>query len=362
MSTDTPTNAAEGASQKAKVRQIAVLVGIFLSAIIVAGVVLRDNYARMQAHTPAPAAPTPTRDQAQVDELARAAERLARFQDESAGAAPTDAPRFNRAGIDPTARTDSDPAVQQLLQQLIERSTTPQADSEARGEAQRATAAADKAISEPMGGAIAVDRAPTSAAARPQSAVATATAGNALPPGTIIEARSAMQISSDYPGSPCMARVTRATRFADGRVAVPVGTTILCAVREDDGPNQVLQGRVPLALTSLVLPDGAVVPLVDAAALDAGGIAAIPGKTKRHLLAQTAGVLAGAILGAAQLGAADTDALSARSSLESDAIAGAASQVGPAITRYLRVQPTVVPEIGTPVRIVLLQPLPLPQA
>lgn len=352
-----PTNAEEGQSQKAKVRQIAFLVALFLTALIVAGVVLRDNYRRMQAQAPAPSPAAQTRDQASVDELARAAERLAGFQDESASPAQT-TPRFNRAGIAP-ATTDSDPAVQQLLQQLIERADrAPASDASATGQAPaQARTEAHKAISEPMGGAIAVgDGASLSRDS------GKALRGASLPPGTVIEARSAMQISSDYPGSPCMATVTRATRFRDGRVAVPTGTTILCSVRADDGPNQVLQGRVPLQLTSLILPSGDVVSLTDAAALDASGIAAIPGKTKRHLLAQTAGVLAGAVLGAAQLGAADSDPLSSQSSLESDAIAGAASQVAPAITRYLRVQPTVVPEIGTPVRIVLLQPLPIPQA
>ena len=195
-----------------------------------------------------------------------------------------------------------------------------------------------------------IDLTPPEAAGSPKDA----DAGGGATPGTLIRAALMHAVSSDYPGAPWMAIVTADAVLPTGETVVSAGETIMGTIGRHDGPNAVLQSRLPLLVAQVIAVDGRARP-VRAAVLDSSGIAAIPGKTNRHITAQAGGVAAAAVLGASAASATTTDSFSTQSAFSAQAAQGAAQQVTPAVTKYLNVQPTVTLAAGTSITLVLTE-------
>lgn len=354
----------EHSSKKKKVSQVAALmVGVLLCTIIVVAVVRGGG--SLQLAVPPPPQETTNEDQPDLDAIAREAEQFARLGPETIDART---PQDGAARLTPRAggQGANDPAYLPALLENLTRRSQPQIAPQPMGPSAGVDEKRDafhKLLASPMGGVVAVAdvNAGGNGGAAPNTAAGVGT--RTLTPGTVIEGRSKMEVSSDYPGSPFAAITTRPSYFANGDMAIPAGSTIIATVEQDSGPNQILQGRVGLRLSQIVLPDGVVVAVKDTArVLDSRGVAAIPGETNRHILAQTAGVLAGAVLGTARIGSSSSEPYSQRDAVEGEAIAGASEQATPLVQRYLSVQPTVVPAAGTAVRIFLVEPLEIPAA
>jgi hypothetical protein len=184
-------------------------------------------------------------------------------------------------------------------------------------------------------------------------------AGARLRPGTVIEATLTQELNSDFPGAPWKAQVDRDVMLADGRIGIAAGSLILGTAGSHTGPNAILQGRMPLNAEMIVRTDGVEIPL-QVAVLDAAGMAAVPGPTDRHVVAQAGGVLAYALIGASGAATANSDPVSTDAQFRQQAVAGAGQQVSPLAQRYLQVQPTVRPPRATPMRLVLSAGLDLP--
>lgn len=181
-------------------------------------------------------------------------------------------------------------------------------------------------------------------------------ASDQLPAGTILDGALAQKVSSDYPGSPFVATISRAVRLPNGLLAIPAGSKLIGKTAQDDGPNAIIQGRVTLRAEKIIRPDGSEIAL-DTRVLDAAGIGAVPGPTDRHVLAQAGGVLAYAVIGATTASSTSGEAFSTGSQFRTEAVQGAGQQVSPLANRYLSVTPTVTPTAGTPIRIVLIDAL-----
>jgi type IV secretory pathway VirB10-like protein len=182
-----------------------------------------------------------------------------------------------------------------------------------------------------------------------------------LAPGVIVRIRLNGAISTDFPNSSWLGVVTQDVPVRDGSIGIPAGSQVLGTVSTFTGPNRVLQSRAPLAASTIILPNGTLVsPVGDIT--DADGTGAVAGRTNRHVLAQTGGVLGAAVLGAGAATATSNAPTSTQSALEADAAAGAAQQISPIATQYLNVQPTVTLAAGQTVSLLLTAPLEIPNA
>lgn len=334
----------EPLTQKEKVRRGLVLVGVFMALAIVAVLTLKQP--AQIATGPSANATPPPKQGASPDAFSQAAEAnpyAPEYRD------PAQLPR-SRDGRAPVLDPD------EVLRSLASAGAAEEA----------AVAAANEAPDRhypPEYGAPAPSPAAMTALIgtielRPAASVsATSTvdaASDGAAPGTLIRATLTHSVSSDYPGAPWMAMVTADTYRPDGSVAIRMGEQIMGTIATHDGPNAVLQSRVPLVATQIVGLDGIPRP-VRAAVLDAKGIAAIPGDTNRHVLAQGGGVVAAALLGASAATATSEDAYSTQSAFQAQAADGAAQQVSPAITKYLSVAPTITLAAGTPLTLLLTE-------
>lgn len=200
-------------------------------------------------------------------------------------------------------------------------------------------------------------RAPTA----PITPASTAVSGNALRPGDIIRVQLSGAVSSDFPGAPWMGLITQDVPFADGRVAIPAGSRIIGSVKALNGPNAVIMSRMGLASSTIVLPTGTLLS-PQGYVVDADGTGAVAGRTRHHVIAQGAGVLGAAVLGAGAASVTSDAPTSTRSALEAEAASGAASQATPFAAKYLNVVPTVTLAAGQSVSVVLTAPLEIPDA
>lgn len=190
------------------------------------------------------------------------------------------------------------------------------------------------------------------------AASTTADLGSTLPPGTIINGALSQSASSDSPDAPLLALVVRDVLHRDGRIAIPKGSRILASVKTHDGPNAAIYDRLTTSVDAIVLPDGRVLDLA-APGLDTTGVSGLEGDRNRHVIAQTAGVLAYALIGAANASATSSDPINTQDQMSRDAMSGAGQQVAPVANRYLSVQDTITSHVTTPITIILKEPLPL---
>lgn len=333
----------EPLTQKEKVRRGLIMLAAFFAFAFFAVLTMRQP-AQLAGAT-SEQAPPPPKAGASPDAFSRGAE------------ANPYAPEYRGAARDPLAynrapELDSDEVLRQLA--------SDGADEEARAAAANsapnphyppdyAEAAPSALPSTPLIGTIDLTPAKTlSSAHNPQEN------GSGAAPGTLVRATLAHSVSSDYPGAPWIAMVNTDALRPDGSVAIRKGETIMGTIGTHDGPNAVLQSRLRLDATQIVGLDGVARP-VRAAVLDAAGIAAIPGDTNRHLLAQGGGVLAAAVLGAAAASSTSGEPYSTSSEFSAQAAEGAAQQVSPAITKYLNVAPTITVAAGTPITLLLTE-------
>lgn len=347
----TPEAAPEAPSKRKLVQQAVILGGFVALAVLMVALTFSRPSAVASTELANAAAPAAPNRAAPTDLATQAADLLANMQSETA------TPGADRRGgfTDPSRPVEQmTQSEQQQLLAVLQGLGGPPASAPAGEPApdyQLAHAEQRReARMAPLQGVI-VSPTPTEGAGAVGGA-GQGTAGDRLRPGTVLEAALVQTLSSDYPGTPWIGMLTRDAYLADGALALPKGSKVLGTTTEDEGPNAILQGRLALQANSIVRPDGVVIAL-EARALDAAGIGAVPGPTKRHLLAQTGGVLAYALIGAATLGTASGEPVSSQSDLQASAMVGAANQVTPLANRYLNVKPTVTPAAGTPIRIVL---------
>lgn len=350
------TEPAERPTAKKNVTQAVIVLGLIVAALVVLLTAFRNTapITTGSSNSPQPAQLPNTRP----EQFSEAAAELARLSPESQQANPRSRNRddtFRASASDPEA----------LLRALTTLGSEPRgapptphagpsvpstpADEDRRQRLQARMA--------PLKGAIEAPRADVIARTLGgENSRADSASSESLTAGTVLFATLDNAVSSDYPGAPWVATISRPARLKNGRVAIPSGSKVVGTTGRDDGPNQILQGRLVLSALKIVTPDGSELSL-DARALDAAGIGAVPGPTDRHVLAQAGGVLAYALIGAATVGSTSSEPLSTRSELEGNAVQGAGQQVAPLANRYLSVQPTVVAQPGTALRFVLTDSL-----
>jgi type IV secretory pathway VirB10-like protein len=186
-------------------------------------------------------------------------------------------------------------------------------------------------------------------------------AENQLRPGDILRVQLSGAVSSDFPGAPWIGLITQDVPLPSGKIGIPAGSRIIGTVAVLNGPNQPIMSRMGLASSTIVLPNGTLLS-PQGYITDADGSGAVAGRTRHHLVAQGAGIMGAAILGAGAAISTSDEPESTRSALDAEVARGAASQATPFATKFLNVQPTVTLAAGQSVSVVLTAPLEIPDA
>jgi type IV secretory pathway VirB10-like protein len=339
--------AAETPSSKEKVAKGALFFAGSMACLFVVAALFRAK-APEAPKTVTPEVPQETSSSTTVRDRAQEYAEIERSMRDAKADGPVSAAALGIPGFDTT-----DPMTDKALREAFARQ---QADAHGSGQVSAPPAPMDS----PEAKAIESRRSPLrgyhpETAENAAGAKAAANLPN-VPAGTVIDARLAQDLSSDYPGTPWVATLSRSVYGVGGKLAAPAGMKLLGVTEVSDGPNAVLQGRLALRLQKLILPGGREIPLA-ARVLDGAGIGAIPGDTNRHVLAQTLGVVAYAVVGAGQGAVTSSEPVSTQAQLQAGTIAGAGQQVQPLANKYLNVTPTVLVRAGASLRVILAAPL-----
>lgn len=336
----------EKTSKKASVMQAAIGVGLLLVFIVIAAVTFTQKpdapAVRGNVTPPAPVGRT-----APGDFMADSVDTLTALRSQQ----PTPGPRTPPLPVDDLSQDQWNQLLDALGNPRSGPPTTPAPSASASQQKSQNNELRESRLASLTGVIAANTDKPVAGSSSDSSSK-----GRRLPAGTILDGALAQQVSSDYPGSPFIATITRPARLPSGEVAIPAGSKIIGSTALNEGPNAILQGRITLNSAKIVRPDGSEIAL-ESRLLDAAGVGAVPGPTNRHVLAQAGGVLAYALIGASTAASTNNDPLSTGSQYQTEAVQGAGQQVAPVANRYLSVIPTVTPTAGTPVRIVLTDAL-----
>lgn len=183
------------------------------------------------------------------------------------------------------------------------------------------------------------------------------TAGlSVLPPGTQIQAQFMQKVMSDFDGTLVKGQVTFPVYdLQREHVLVPQGSVVLLRSHKASGVNEAIQNRMGFSVVGLVRPDGKLIDMSKASAVDREGVGAIKDQVDRHLLAQFTGVVAYALVSSdtSREGTSQFD----RTSYSGEIGSALRQNTAQLVQKYLNLSPTVTIRAGQTFNIILEAPV-----
>lgn len=184
---------------------------------------------------------------------------------------------------------------------------------------------------------------------RPKSEAVPAPGHRLIPTGTVISCVLDQYTMSDYMGSYRAVVVNDVYDVTGNYVLIPKGSKLTGRTVRISNINEVIQARMGMPATWIVLPDGKRISLEKAVTLDQAGIPAVKDKVNYHLLVQFLGVAAYAMI--SHETSREGSGYSQDRTFEGDMGEAFRSQFSPLIQKYLNLVPTITLAPGTPLKL-----------
>lgn len=181
--------------------------------------------------------------------------------------------------------------------------------------------------------------------------------GMLIPPTTVIDAVLNQALNTDGLGE-CVALIRHNVYdISRSYVLIPEGSKASCEVVNANWPNEAIQNRMAIAVKEVIRPDGSIIKFDDLTASNFDGSGGIPSDVDRHLLAQTLGTLAYALIGNGPELLVSGDTQTTNQAAAADVYGNMSDQFQPLSSKYLNIVPTKSLPRGWPIKIIVNQTL-----